>query len=191
MPTTSFSVQELARVATAVEGLIASVNADQWGAPTPCPGWTVRDVVSHLVGGDQMFAALLNGDPMPGPEADPLGTDPVAAYRASSAALQDVAGRPRVLERSCAGPLGDNPTGADLIQLRLADLLVHGWDIGQATGLSAELPESDDLVEGALAFMQTYLADELRGAQFDTPQAAGEAATALERLAAFCGRRVT
>lgn len=191
MPTNSFSVEDLVRASKAMEQLIAGIGADQWGASTPCPQWSVRDLVGHLVGGDQMFAALLNGDPMPGPGGDPLGDDPVAAYRTSSAALHQVAALPGVQERSCAGPLGDTPTGAELVQLRLADLLVHGWDLGQAIGVSAETPESDDLAERALASMQAYLTAGMRGAPFAEPQPVAETATALERLAAFCGRAVS
>jgi len=37
------------------------------------------------------------------------------------------------LNRSYAGPLGI-ATGSDRLQIRLYDLLAHGWDIAEATG---------------------------------------------------------
>ena len=41
-------------------------------------------------------------------------------------------------------------TGAERLQWRIVDLLAHAWDLVQATGVVAELP--DDLVEQALTF---------------------------------------
>jgi uncharacterized protein (TIGR03083 family) len=32
--------------------LLASLGAEQWQAPTVCPGWSVKDVALHLLGGD-------------------------------------------------------------------------------------------------------------------------------------------
>jgi uncharacterized protein (TIGR03083 family) len=34
----------------AIEGLLAGLDESQWAAPTPCPGWSVHDVTSHIVG---------------------------------------------------------------------------------------------------------------------------------------------
>ena len=36
-------------------------NPEAYDAPTPCPGWSVRDVLSHLVG----FELMLRGAPVP------------------------------------------------------------------------------------------------------------------------------
>ncbi|MGL5808681.1 MAG: hypothetical protein ACRCYQ_01910 [Nocardioides sp.] len=59
-------------------------------------------------------------------------------------------------------------TGAERLRIRLYDLLAHGWDLAQATGQPAELP--DDVAEESLAFARTQLDD---------------------RLAAFLGRTAT
>lgn len=40
---------------------ISPLTEAQFLAPTPCPGWSVRDVVSHLVG----FELMLLGEPLP------------------------------------------------------------------------------------------------------------------------------
>ena len=42
--------------------LIAGVTAEQWAAATPCEGWDVRALVSHMVTGNRLFAAALRGD---------------------------------------------------------------------------------------------------------------------------------
>lgn len=181
---TTGGVQDLARACGAVGDLIAEVGPGQWSAPTPCTEWSVRDVVNHLVGMDLVFAALIEGDPMPERRADRLGDDPARAYRASNASLQAAFARPGVLERSYAGPLG-RATGTERLQIRLYDLLVHGWDLAQATGIPARLPE--DLAEQALAFVQLQLAPQSRPGRFAGPQPVEESAPAIDRLAAFLG----
>lgn len=147
----------------------------------------MREVVRHLVGMDLVFTAMLEGGPMPERGADPLGDDPVGAYRASSASLQAAFARPGVLERSCRGPLG-SATGAERLQIRLYDLLAHGWDLAQATGIPGRLPE--DLAEQALAFVQVQVSAQSRTGRFAAPQPVEEAAPAIDRLAAYLGRPV-
>jgi uncharacterized protein (TIGR03086 family) len=181
------SVEDLARACEAVGDLIAEIRPEQWKAPTPCTEWNVRDVVNHLVGMDRVFAALIEGGPMPERGADRLGDDPVGAGRASSASLQAAFSRPGVLEQSYPGPLG-SATGAERLQIRLYDLLAHGWDLAQATGIPARLPE--DLAEQALAFVQVQLSRQSRTGRFAEPQPVEETAPAIDRLAAFLGRPV-
>ena len=83
---------------------------------------------------------------MPERGVDRLGTDPAGAFRRSAAALQAAAARPGVLERSQTTAVGV-ATGEDRVRWRIVDLLVHGWDLARATGVTAEPPA--DLVEDA------------------------------------------
>jgi uncharacterized protein (TIGR03086 family) len=147
----------------------------------------VRDLVAHLVGTNRVLIALLNDQPPPDRGADPLGDDPVRAYQESSAALEAAFDRPGILEQTFRGPLGLG-TGAVRMQWRIADLLTHGWDLSQATGQPAELPE--DLVEQSLAFVRSELSARSRPGRFDPAQAVADDAPAIDRLAAFAGRRV-
>ncbi len=85
------------------------------------------------------------------------------------------------------GPLG-TATGAERLQIRLYDLLAHGWDLAQATGQPAGLP--DDLAEQSLAFARTQLTEQARPGRFGPARIVAEQAPAIERLAAFLGRPV-
>lgn len=58
--------------------------------------------------------------------------------------------------------------GAERLQWRIADLLVHGWDLVQATGVAVELP--GDLVEQALTFGRAQLPSQPRTGRFADPQ---------------------
>lgn len=172
---------------SATGGLIAGVRDDQWSSPTPCTDWTVRDLVNHLVGANLVFAALLQDRTPPDRSADHLGEDPVGAYHDSGAAVQAAFGRPGVFERTFQLPIGSVP-GAVMLRLRITDLLVHAWDLAQATGQPADLP--DDLVEQALVFSRAHLADVPRAGRFGPIQPVAPDAPALDRLVAYLGRPV-
>jgi uncharacterized protein (TIGR03086 family) len=180
---------ELGRAFDAVGRLISNIRADQWSAPTPCTEWSVRRVVNHLIGMNRVFAALLaDQPPPPRPSEDHVEDDPVSAYRDSAAALQFAFGQPGVLERTDHSPLG-TATGAERLQIRLYDLLAHGWDLAEATEQPADLP--DDLAERSLAFARTQLTDQARPGRFGPAQLVANEAPAIERLVAFLGRPVT
>ena len=137
-----------------------------------------------------VFVAMFEGSPMPERGADSLGADPAAAFRRSAAALKAAAARPGVLDRSQATPIGI-ATGGERLQWRIADLLTHGWDLIQATGVVADLPDDlVDLVDLALTFVQAQLPDQPRVGRFADPQPIRDDAPAIDRLAAFTGRPV-
>ena len=70
--------------------LVAGVKPDQWDLPTPCTEWNVRQLVDHLVSGQQLFARVLRGEPFEQAVADlrsvddRLADDAAAAYDASA-----------------------------------------------------------------------------------------------------------
>lgn len=182
------SVEQLARALAAVDHLIDGIRDDQWSAPTPCADWTVRELVTHLVGVNRVMVAVLNDQVPPKRGADPLGDDPAGAYRDSGAAVRAAFERPGVLEQINHSPLGA-ATGAERLHWRIADLLAHGWDLAQATGQPAELPE--DLAEQALTFARTQLSTMPRTGRFDPAQTVADDAPAIDRLVAFLGRPVS
>jgi len=181
-------VEQLGRAFDVVGDLITKIRPEQWSAPTPCTEWTVRQLVGHLIGMNRVFAALLADEPPPPrPSADPVEHDPVGAYCGSAATLLAAFDQPGVLERTYRGPRGV-ATSAERLQIRLYDLLAHGWDLAQATGQAADLPE--DLAEQSLAFAQTQLTEQARAGRFGPAQRIAEHAPAIERLVAFLGRPV-
>lgn len=46
---------------TSIDRLLRPLPPESYDAPTPCPGWSVKDVLSHLVG----FEMMLHGEPVP------------------------------------------------------------------------------------------------------------------------------
>jgi uncharacterized protein (TIGR03086 family) len=179
--------QDLAWALAAVGDLVQKIRPDQWTAPTPCSDWDVRGVVEHLVGMNLVFAAMLTERPLPRRETDRLGNDPVRAFDGSAAELLVAFRQPGIGDRVFEGPRG-RATGSERLQIRLYDLLAHGWDLGRAIGAPFEVP--DDLALRSLAFARIQVPDQDRHGRFDPAKPVAADAPGIDRLAAFLGRSV-
>jgi uncharacterized protein (TIGR03086 family) len=171
--------------------LVGGVDEGRWSAATPCAGWTVRDVVNHVVGGMRIFAAQLSGREAEAEhEADWLGGDPVGAY--AEAAELDLAGwrRPGAMAGTVSISLGTLPADFAAV-IHLVELLVHGVDVAVATDQRHLIDETlCDRVLSSLVAMGGVDAYRTPGI-FDTAVVAGPDASAHERLSAYLGRDLT
>ncbi len=176
--------------------IVSCIRADQWSNRTPCPEWSVRALLNHLVVGNRITARTLRGEPPPPREesrrmydTDQLGESPAQAYREAGAELASAFSEPSVFEGIFQAPVGKVP-GAVLLNLRLTELLVHGWDLAHATGQPATFP--DDLATQALAFSTGSSAPNVprTGRPFGPIQTVADDAPTIDRLAAYLGRPV-
>ncbi|GAA2975049.1 TIGR03086 family metal-binding protein [Actinokineospora diospyrosa] len=122
---------------------LVHVTPDVFGAATPCPDWTVRDLVNHVIGGDQMTVVLLEGGTTEAAVqalgADWIGDDdPVVVFAAAGEALDRAAAVDGVLERVVPHPMGPVP-GHQAVSFRVAEYLVHAWDLARALGVDERL----------------------------------------------------
>lgn len=168
----------------ALHGAVVAALTDGWTNPSPCEGWTVRDVAQHVVGGAVRYRLLLEGF---GEEAiaptraqDQLGDDPAGSDAAKSAALMAVA-RSADLTALVQHPAGVR-SGRELLNLRVVECVVHAWDI--AAGSAQALDLEPELCAFALACVDD--AGNVEG--FYAPPAEGTAGTALDGLLARTGR---
>lgn len=143
MTVPSPSVEQLTRALSAVGRLIAGIRDDQWSAPTPCAGWTVRDLMNHLVGVNLVFGALSRDQVPPRLGADYLGDDPAAAYRDTGAAVVAAFDEPGALKRIYQSQLG-TASGAVRLHWRIAD--PRSGRFGPAQPVTADAPAIDRLV---------------------------------------------
>ncbi|PKV93913.1 uncharacterized protein (TIGR03086 family) [Amycolatopsis echigonensis] len=180
-------VDDLAAVLDSTSALVAGVS--RWDAPTPCPEWTVRELVNHLVLGHRLFTAVLHGEECGSLDprtSDALGADPVAAYRDAVRGLVSAFRQPGVLERVFEVPAGTVP-GIAAVHLRIVEELAHGWDLARATGQEPKF--EDALVEREIAFSTAKLADlPAERNPFAPPVPVAEDAPPLDRLVALLGR---
>ncbi|ORB60398.1 TIGR03086 family protein [Mycobacteroides saopaulense] len=173
--------EDFARASAAIETMIAAVRPDQWEASTPCTEWNLRQLVDHLIEVNYALAERFGGTR--GKPAD----DPGAGYRQSAQALSNALALPGVLEQTYAGPFA-HTTGDRQLQVRMADLLTHGWDLARATGVRPDLPA--DLVADALGLVEKLTGAFARSGKFGTPQPVAADAPVLDKLAALSGRMV-
>ena len=170
------------RAQEVLASVLAKVGPDQLGDPTPCAGWSVREVADHVIGGNRRVAGVAASG---APPADGLA----AALSASAAQAQATFAEPGGLTRTFELPFGSLP-GSVFIALRTTDALTHAWDIakatGQPTGLDAEL--SAALLEASKARISPDFRGE--GRPFATEQPCPEDRPVADQLAAFLGRRV-
>jgi uncharacterized protein (TIGR03086 family) len=176
-------------IATSV---LRAVRPDQWTAPSPCEGWTVRDVVNHMVGGAKMVSVCLSGRGA-GVNfyVDHLrDLDPVETYVAESAAAVAVyRADPSLIDTTMPMPWGE-ATGSAVAAMFMGDHFVHAWDVAKATGQSTDLDPV--MAEVVRRFALEYVdVGQRRGPEmFDEERAAPTRASAADRLAAYLGRKV-
>ncbi|WP_299039060.1 maleylpyruvate isomerase family mycothiol-dependent enzyme [uncultured Pseudokineococcus sp.] len=128
MTTTLQQHQSADRPLTAV---LDAVPAGGWEAPSPCEGWTARDVVAHLVDTQRELFATHGVDLG---EAPDLSADPAAAWREHARRVAAALADPSVPAIAYDGWFGPTTLGATLEQFYVWDMLVHRWDVARAVG---------------------------------------------------------
>ncbi len=119
----------------------------------------------------------------------PSGDALAAAYRESAGQMLAAFRQPGALQQVLTVPFGTVP-GIVALNLRLTELLVHGWDIARAARVAPAFPAG--LAEQALAFTQANLASVPADRRpFAPPQPVPGSAPAIDRLAALLGLPVT
>jgi uncharacterized protein (TIGR03086 family) len=169
-------------------GVLARVTDDQLDNASPCAGWTAKDVIDHVVGGNQIVRTRggLDTIDLP-PDSAPNGRS--AAHAASAASAHEVFAAPDGLTRTFELPFGAVP-GTMFIGLRTIDLLVHAWDLAKATGQPTDL--DPELAAECLATAKGLMAPGFRGEgrPFAEEQQCPPGATPADTLAAYLGRSV-
>jgi uncharacterized protein (TIGR03086 family) len=177
------------RAAAVTAAIVEATGQDQYAGPTPCPDWTVRDLVGHLVAGNVKYTEIARGaDWSRGAPPVDVGDDPAGTYRGTAETMLDGWQQPGVLDREVTLPSGRGRAESALY-LHLGETLVHGWDLAMATG---QQPTFDvEVVEACLTQYQSWLpARRPEGSPFSDARDVDPNADAIHRLAAYLGRDV-
>jgi uncharacterized protein (TIGR03086 family) len=127
--------------------LLEAIPSDSMEAPTPCHDLSLGALIDHVGGFAKVFTASaekelgeLTAQP-PNPRADNLELGWRARMAADLSALADAWDAPDAWEgMTKAG--GQELPGAMAGRIALDELVVHGWDIAQATGQHFECDET-------------------------------------------------
>ncbi|WP_158674676.1 TIGR03086 family metal-binding protein [Streptomyces hoynatensis] len=173
--------------------LVAAVRPDQLDGPTPCAGWTVRDLLSHLVAATEGIAVLGETGTAPGGSgmmsAAQIADDGWgAALAAARAHLSAVWADDTKLDEVFQLPWGPKFPGRVTLAIPVFEAVVHGWDLARATG-GQRRPEPGPVRFAEAVAGQFAPAGERDGRRpFGPVQTAPAEADAQDRLAAFLGR---
>lgn len=163
---------------------VSATPNDAWSSPSPCEGWTARDVVAHVVTNLRALRACAAGDDFLSHFGKPVEGDIAAAWVEQHAAASSVADRLATVESITLG--GNSVAPEMLIDALTRDLVIHTWDLARAVGGDERLP--DALVAVATESLQAA------GPEMRAPGLYGEAihppteATPQAKLLALSGR---
>ena len=167
-------------------GALAGVRPEHLALPTPCPGWSLAQLLRHM---DDSLAAMADAASAPhlslAPASSPTeAADLLASVRRRACTL---VGRWAAADGGTVG-LGGLVVEREAIgRVGALEITLHGWDVAQACGRALPLPP-------VLAMDLWPVARDHLGAA-DLPCRAGaelqvaDSATPQERLLGLSGRR--
>jgi uncharacterized protein (TIGR03086 family) len=173
--------------------IVSGIVADELGHPTPCPKYDVAALIDHLVEAGHRAAPLVRGQaPPPGDESPHVGlSDATGQLRSAAAQAAHAWGDNSSLSLTHTMPWGEEYSGATLVDMYLAELAAHAWDLAKATGQIDKLDPSLALpaLKGARAMIKPHYRNMVEpGAPFGAEVYPAPGADDWERLAAFMGR---
>lgn len=164
--------------------VLDAVPAESWTNPSPCEGWSARDVLGHLIETQRQFLAGHDIDLEEPPDMD---VDPAAAWRNHAKRVMEAISDDAIAQTAYDGHFGPTTVGATLEQFYVWDMLVHRWDIARSVGGHSSLSEAeiDRIERGTDSFGEALYMDGVCRPGVEAPADADRAVRLLARL----GRR--
>jgi uncharacterized protein (TIGR03086 family) len=140
-------------VLAAIDPILARVRPADLDQPSTCAGWSLGDLLRHMVGHHRGFAAAAGGAAPPdlavwdGATLDEA--DPYATYRAAAQQVTAAFGAAGLMDRRLAVYVYGTFPARVALTMHAVDFLGHGWDVARTIGAPEELPE--DLCLAGLA----------------------------------------
>ena len=103
-------------------GVLDDVPGGALGDPTPCPQWSVQDLVDHIVAAPSRFARMARGEEVDWSATPSAGPEPAGQFRSHAEDLL------RAVADDAA------PGGPITLDWQCAELAVHTWDLATALG---------------------------------------------------------
>lgn len=138
MTQTTTSTATFGSRAAAFADILDAVGA-RWDAPTPCDGWTVRDVVLHTIETERDFLVRQGFEVGESPDL----ADPAQAWDDHRTVVERLLAEDGVVDREYDGFFGRTTIGATLADFYGWDLVVHGSDVARAVGAPWEISEDE------------------------------------------------
>lgn len=161
--------------------VIEAVPDRAWTSPSPCVGWTTRDVVRHLV---ETQRELFMGRGIALGDQPDIDANPAQAWRSHASRVLQVLADEAVPAAAYDGYFGPTTLGATLEQFYVWDMYVHRWDIAYAAALDAGFTDAelDCIEQGADSFGEALYMDGICRPGAQAPDGARRVVRLLARL---------
>lgn len=180
---------DLSPAANELAGLVRNVSDGDLKAPTPCPEYTVGDLLDHINGLSLAFIMAAKKTPLEG--AGPSGDAarlPLDFRESMPERLHELAQAwraPEAWEGMTAAGGVDLP-GDVAAAVALDEIVLHSWDLARATGQPFEV--APDLLEIVHGFVSSIGPDDRDGSLFGAAVEVDSNAPLLERVLGLSGR---
>lgn len=175
----------LERAVTYLLGGVPPVIPELMDGPTPCVGWDLRMLLSHICESLEALTEALGCGAVglrPAPAVAP-GTE-IVSVRARCGWLLAACAVASAGERVAIA--GHGVTGNVVLCAGAVEIAVHGWDVRAARGRPHPVPAS--LAEALLPAVALLVTEDTRGGLFGDPVPVPVSTPAGDRLVAFLGR---
>ena len=170
-------------IAAGFTARVAGVAPGRWAAPSPCPDWTARDVVAHVINIHHRALAML-GKSQPLVVAD--GDDVAARWPPATEAILAAVSDQHQPPGRIGTMFGGMPFEWLVNRLVCTDTLIHSWDLARATGQDERLEAT---AVAKVMELLTPLDERIRRpGGFGPKIEPAPDADAQTRLLNFCGR---
>jgi uncharacterized protein (TIGR03086 family) len=185
---------DLAPAARRMATLVGGVSDGQLGGVTPCPAYTLGDLLDHVGGLAIAFTAAARKADLPGGSQGPSGD----ASRLEQGWRDRVTRDLDALASAWADPGawtgtavagGVEMPAAVAALVALDELVVHGWDVARASGQHYDVdPASLEAVHGFVAQFSGPGQEESRAGLFGPVVPVPDDAPLLDRVLGMAGR---
>ncbi|MFD8825012.1 TIGR03086 family metal-binding protein [Streptomyces sp. NPDC059605] len=183
---------DLEPAARRLAALLGGIDDRQLGGPTPCPDYTVRELLAHVVGLSAAFRDAARKDLGPTTDTPPADAPPVLPddWRETLPPLLDelvAAWRAPDARQGMTRAGGVDLPAEVAVVVALDELVIHGWDLARSTGQEYEPDEASLRVSLALLTPDDDAPrpEEIFGAPVPVPADA----PLLDQTVAMSGRR--
>lgn len=185
--------ERLVRALDGFETVLAGIPAGSWDVPSPCEGWSAVEVAEHVILALRGLLTLATGLPGEAGQADPgpadprsaAGPEPLTAWRATRADLTSALNG-QALPKMVSLPWGGEMALSEFIGRYPLEIVVHTWDLAQATGQDIDV--DPELVRAALVTATQFASAGRAAGMIGPERTVPEGADDLTRLLAIFGR---
>jgi uncharacterized protein (TIGR03086 family) len=177
--------ERYARITDQFTDRVRGVAPEDWDNPSPCEGWTARDVVGHLT---EWIPGFFAGQGVEFPAVPSVADDPLGAWLVVQGRIAAVLADPELAATPISTPFSTQSLADTVDMIVTGDVFTHTWDLARATGQDEALdPDQLQRMVVAMGSMpeEALRADGMFGPALEAPADADD----QTRFLAYVGRR--